>query len=160
MDGVRYRPTIKRPPSEANLGRARERFEVIERQIEVGTFSFAEEFPDYRFLGRLGGVAHVRLCSEVFEAYLAHCEARLRRGDLGGYRKVLNGVWRPALGQRLFYDVTYSELVAIADRHEWSKKTYNNALSVLRRAFDVGHKGRPPSYNGTYLSQCGVRKQA
>jgi hypothetical protein len=27
VDGVRYRPTIKRPPSEANLRRARERLE-------------------------------------------------------------------------------------------------------------------------------------
>jgi hypothetical protein len=30
----------------------RERFESIKRQIEAGTFSFAEEFPDFRFLGR------------------------------------------------------------------------------------------------------------
>jgi hypothetical protein len=49
LDGVRYRPTIKRPPSEANLRRARERLEVIKNQIELGTFSFEEEFPDYRF---------------------------------------------------------------------------------------------------------------
>jgi integrase len=66
---------------------------------------------------------------------------------LRGYRKVLNGVWRPALGQRLFYDVTYSQLVSIADRHEWSKKTYNNSLSVLRRAFDFGYKDRPLEAN-------------
>ena len=44
IDGIRYRPTIKRPPSEANLRRARERLEVIKRQIEAGTFSFADEF--------------------------------------------------------------------------------------------------------------------
>jgi hypothetical protein len=41
LDGVRYRPTIKRPPSEANLRRAWERLEVIKRQIDEGTFSFA-----------------------------------------------------------------------------------------------------------------------
>jgi hypothetical protein len=49
FEGIRYRPTIRRPPSEANLRRARERIEVIKQQIDVGTFSFAEEFPDYRF---------------------------------------------------------------------------------------------------------------
>jgi integrase len=49
FDGVRYRPTIQRPPSESNLRRARERLEAIKQQIEVGTFSFVEEFPDYRF---------------------------------------------------------------------------------------------------------------
>ncbi len=152
IDGVRYRPTIKRPPSEANLRRARERLEVIKRQIRDGTFSFADEFPDYRFLRRLGGVSKVRLCGEVFDEYLAHCEACVRRDDLAsatlrGYRKVLDGAWRPALGQRLFYDVRYSQLIAIADKRDWSKKTYNNALSVLRRAFDFGYRDRPLEAN-------------
>jgi hypothetical protein len=39
FEGIRYRPTIRRPPSEANLRRARERIEVIKQQIDVGTFS-------------------------------------------------------------------------------------------------------------------------
>jgi integrase len=152
LDGVRYRPTIKRPPSEANLRRARERLEVIKRQIEAGTFSFADEFPNYRFLRSLVGVAKVRLCNDVLDEYLGHCEARVRRDDLAaatltGYRKVLNGVWRPALGEQLFYNVSYSQVVAIADRHDWSKKTYNNSLSVLRRAFDFGYKDRPLEAN-------------
>jgi integrase len=152
VDGVRYRPTIKRPPSEANLRRARERLEVIKRQIEQGTFSFADEFPDYRFLRRLRGFYKVRLSNDVFDEYLAHCEARVRRDELAsatlrGYRKVLDGVWRPPLGQRLFYDVSYSQLVAIADQYDWSKKTYNNALSVLRRAFDFGYRDRPLEAN-------------
>jgi len=147
IDGIRYRPTIKRPPSEANLRRARERLEVIKRQIEAGTFSFADEFPDHRFLRRLSGAYKVRLCDDVFDAYLAHCEARVERDDLSattlrGYRKVLDGVWRPEIGQLLFYDVTYSQLIAIADKRDWSKKTYNNALSVLRRAFDFGYRDR------------------
>jgi len=50
LDGIRYRPSIKRPPSEANLRRARERLELIKHQIPLGTFSFADEFPDYLFL--------------------------------------------------------------------------------------------------------------
>lgn len=82
LDGIRYRPTIKRPPSEANLRRARERLEVIKRQIKDGRFSFADEFPDYRFLRRLKGAYQVRLCKDVFDEYLAHCEARVRRDDL------------------------------------------------------------------------------
>jgi hypothetical protein len=53
----------------------------------------------------------------------------------------------PRWGERLFYDVSCSQLVAIADQHDWSKKTYNNALSVLRRAFDFGYKDRPLEAN-------------
>jgi hypothetical protein len=70
-NGVRYRPSIKRPPSEANLRRARERLEVIKHHIRLGTFSFEDEFPDYRFLARVSGTSNARSCNEVFDAYLA-----------------------------------------------------------------------------------------
>jgi integrase len=148
FEGVRYRPSVQRPPSEANLRRARERLEQIKRQIEVGTFSFVEEFPDYRFLRGLSGAAAVRTCSDVFDAFLIHCAARFARGDMAAvtlstYRRVLNGVWRPAIGQSLFHQVTYSKLVEIADTRPWSKKTYNNAISILRRAFDFGYCNHP-----------------
>ena len=106
FEGVRYRPSIRRPPSEANLRRARERLDEIKRQIELGTLSFSEEFPDYRFLPRLNGSAKVRSCHDVFDDFLAHCEGRLARHDLAAatlssYRRVLNGAWRPALGNTL-----------------------------------------------------------
>jgi hypothetical protein len=84
----------------------------------------------------------------VFDAFLIHCAARFARGDMAAvtlstYRRVLNGVWRPAIGQSLFHQVTYSKLVEIADTRPWSKKTYNNAISILRRAFDFGYCNHP-----------------
>jgi two-component SAPR family response regulator len=42
-------------------------------------------------------------------------------------------------------DGGYSRLVAIADSRAWSKKTYNDAISILRRAFDVGPEQREKS---------------
>jgi hypothetical protein len=152
FEGVRYRPSLRRPPSEANLRRARERLDEIKRQIELGTFSFAEEFPDYRFLRRLNGSAKVRSCNDVFDEFLAHCEDRLARYDLAAvtlssYRRVLNGVSRPALGKMLFHQVRYSKLVAVADSKQWSKKTYNNAISILRRAFEFGYRNHPEQHN-------------
>jgi integrase len=159
LDGIRYRPTIKRPPSEANLRRARERLEVIKRQIEFGTFCFAEEFPDYRFLRHLSGTSKVRLCSEVFDEFLAHCEARLRRGDMAAatvrsYRQIVDGVWRPRIGHLVFSQVSYSRLVSIADTQKWSKKTYNNVISALRRAFDFGYRDRPLQENPARSLRC------
>jgi hypothetical protein len=82
FEGIRHRPTIRRPPSEANLRRARERLEVIKQQIDAGTFSFAEEFPDYRFLRRIDGAAKVRSCNQVFDDFLEHCESRLAKEDM------------------------------------------------------------------------------
>jgi integrase len=152
FEGVRYRPSIRRPPSEANLRRARERLVEIKHQIELGTFAFAEEFPDYRFLRRLDGVAKAQSCNDVFDEFLAHCAARFARHDLAAatlssYRRVLNSVWRPELGQALFHQVRYSQLVAIADSKHWGKKTYNNAISILRRAFDFGYRDHPEQPN-------------
>jgi hypothetical protein len=86
-----------------------ERLEVIKRQIDQGTFSFTDEFPDYRFLRRLKGTSKLRLCGDVFDEYLAHCEARLRRDDLAAatvsFRKILDGVWRPQIGKLIFYEI-------------------------------------------------------
>jgi integrase len=152
IDGVRYRPTIRRPCSEANLRRARERLESIRHQIALGTFSFAEEFPDYRYIGRVVGSARVRSCDQVFNEFLTHCESRLARNDLAtatlnSYRRVLDGVWRPALGELLFHKIRYSHLAKISDRRDWSKKTYNNAVSIVRRAFEFGYRDLPEQHN-------------
>jgi integrase len=46
LEGIRYRPTLRRPPSEANLRLAREHPQSIKQQIALGTFSFVDEFPD------------------------------------------------------------------------------------------------------------------
>jgi integrase len=66
---------------------------------------------------------------------------------LSSYRRVLDGVWRPELGKSLFHQVGYSRLVTIADRKPWSKKTYNNAISILRRAFEFGYRNHPEQHN-------------
>ncbi len=164
FEGVRYRPTIRRPPSESNLRRARERLESIKRQIEVGTFSFAEEFPDYRYLRRLTGAAAVRTCNQVIDEYLAHCHSRFARQDFAfatysSYRRLLNSVWRPALGKQLFHQVHYSSLVRIADSRAWNKKTYNNAISIVRRAFDFGYRDHPEHFNPARGLRCARLKK-
>lgn len=91
----------------------------------------------------------LRTCHRVFDEFLAHCEARRAKHDLSeatlrGYRRSVDRFWRPRLGEILFLNVRYSDLVRIADsRKNWSKKTYNNAASVLRRAFAFGYRDHP-----------------
>jgi integrase len=34
-----------------------------------------------------------------------------------------------------------------ADGKQWSKKTYNNAISILRRAFEFGYRNHPEQHN-------------
>jgi integrase len=165
FNGTRYRPSIKRPPSEANLRRAREHLEVIKHHVRLGTFSFEEEFPNYRYMRRVVGTSSARLCSEVFDAYLAHCEARLRRDDMAvatvtSYRKILDCIWRPHIGHLVFSQVRFSSLIAIADGHRWSKKTHNNTISVLKRAFDFGYRDRPYHENPALNLRCARLRKA
>lgn len=160
LDGVRYRPTVKREPTEANLRRARRQMADIKRRIAEGVFTFAEEFPDYRLIKQVAGAPPAqRTCNQVFDEFLLECQSRVAKKDLAyvtgrGYRKLLAQIWRPAIGARLFGEVRYSELASIVNAYEWTKKTYNNAVSVIRRAFDYGYKDHPERHNPAVGLKC------
>ncbi len=153
LNGVRYRPTLRTIPTEANLRRAREHLKVIRGRIRLGTFSFIEEFPDFRDLHKVFHHSPYRTCDQVFDEYLSYCDSRLSKHDLSfatvtGYRKVLDSIWRPKLGALPFLQVRYSTLLKIASQYKtWSKKTYNNKISVLRRAFEFGYCDHPGQAN-------------
>jgi integrase len=153
LNGVRYRPSLNEIPTEANLRRAREKLKGIKERIRLGTFSFIEEFPDFRDLHQVFDHSPYRTCNQVFDEYLNYCESRLAKHDLSfatvvGYRKALNSVWRPELGSLPFLQVRYSTLVRIAVGYKtWGKKTFNNKISVLRRAFEFGYRDHPSRSN-------------
>ena len=150
--GMRYRPTIAAVPNESNLQRARAKLRRIRARIAAGTFSFNEEFPAYRYQHRPTRSFSNQTCNDVFDAYLVHCEARLAKlylayATLASYRRVIDATWRPAIGSRRFDQVNYSMLVKIADAKPVGKKTYNNIVSVLRRAFEHGYRDHPERHN-------------
>ena len=151
LDGVRYRPSIKSIPNEANLRRAREHLKDIQRRIRSNTFSFIEEFPDFRDLHKVFHSSPYRTCNQVFDEFFANCQSRLAKNDLSfatlaNYRKALDSVWRPELGTLPFLSIRYSMLSKIASAHtNWGKKTYNNKLSVLRRGLSLATGTIPPA---------------
>jgi len=154
--GKRYRPTLRRTATEASLRRARVQLQAIKLRIEAGTFSFKDEFPDYRFEGRLPETRNAKTarlsCNQVIDAYLAHCEMRVAMNDMAfstfdGYRRILNAIWRPQIGGEAFEDIRYSRLAAIVAGHTRNKKTYNNVVSAVRCAFDFGYRDHPERHN-------------
>jgi hypothetical protein len=119
LDGVRYRPSVKRTPTEANLQRALERLEDIRERIRAGTFRFEEEFPHFRYMDRVLDPSQIRTCNQVFDQFIKHCEARLGRGDfapitLAGYRKILDRIWRPRIGDN-FIAIILSSRILLSD---------------------------------------------
>jgi integrase len=79
FDGVRYRPTLKRSPTEANLKRARRQLVEIRQRIAAGTFVFEEEFPDYRFIKNVAAPQKRRTCDQVFDEFLVACDSRVAK---------------------------------------------------------------------------------
>jgi integrase len=159
FDGVRYRPTLKRSPTEANLKRARKQLGEIKQRITAGGFVFAEEFPGYRFIGHLAAPQKRRTCDQVFDEFLLACDSRVAKKDLAfvtgwGYAKLLAQIWRPEIGPRIFDEIRYSELAKIANTYHWSKKTYNNAISVIRCAFEYGYRDHPEKHNPASGLKC------
>ncbi|HEY0683003.1 MAG TPA: DUF3596 domain-containing protein [Steroidobacter sp.] len=159
FQGVRYRPSLRRTPTEANLRRAREHLAAIKERIAAGTFQFAEEFPRYRHVDAVMSAPSQRTCGYVFDAFLNHCASLQLKGAMeeitvAGYKKILDGIWRPKIGHRNFLQVTHSELVSIADSHVWSRKTYNNAISALRVAFEFGFRAHPQYHNPASMLRC------
>lgn len=133
---VRYRPTLDRKPSETNLRNARRLLERIKVQIAAGTFNFAEEFPDYRFINQVEPILSAPTFNDAadkFEQSIGDLEYATRES----YRKILASFWRPKIGDREMRSIKYSDLAAIVGGHPWgSIKTRNNVVSVCRRVFD------------------------
>jgi len=165
FEGVRYRPTLVRIPTEINLRWARRHLEGIKQRIANGTFSFAEEFPEFRCLAKVPDRGSPKTCAHVFDAYLAHCASRVAMRDmaavtLASCRRVVNGFWRPRIGTDRFLDVRYSTLVKLADNATWSEKSYNNAISILRQAFKFGYRDHSEKYDPTLgLKSVRIRKK-
>jgi integrase len=152
LDGVRNRPTIRRAPTTHYLRAARERLSNIRRRIRGGTFLFEKEFPEYRLLRGVIDPSQVRTCDQVFDQFIEHCESRFRRDDMAwatvsGYRRILNALRRPQIGTLPFLRVDYATLARVADAYRCSRKTYNNAISVLRRAFEFAYRNHPYHMN-------------
>ena len=159
IEGQRFRPTLTWIPNETNLERARIYLARIKAQIAAGTFCFADDFPRYRGLHKLPRTLQPQSCGEVFDDFLRHEEARLARGDLApatvvSHRKILDHVWRPQLGDIPFLGVRYSMLVRGIDAYTRNKKTYNNAVSALRRAFNFGYLDYPERADPAAALKC------
>jgi integrase len=159
IEGRRYRPTLRWIPNGANLRRARILLTRIRAQIETGTFRFADEFPQYRGLKKLPDNLRAHSCGDVFDHFLEHEDARVARGDLApvtvaSHRQILGHVWRPHFQHLPFLGVRYSTLVGIADAYTGNKKTYNNAISGLRRAFNFGYLDYPERVDPAASLRC------
>ena len=82
FDGVRYRPTLKRSATEANLSARASSSRRSNSASPPAPSSFAEEFPDYRFIRNVAAPQKRRTCDQVFDEFLLACDSRVAKKDL------------------------------------------------------------------------------
>lgn len=143
----RYRPTINQRPTATNLQHARSRVKDIKRRIELGTFVFADEFPEYKFIDGVAATGSRPTFNHYADLYLASIGG-LAHATRVSYRKILAHFWRKKVGERILVDIKYAELAAIVGQEPWgSNKTRNNILSVGKRVFDFAYADLPDRRN-------------
>lgn len=130
----RCRETVKLPPTAANLKYVERLRGEILRKIELGTFRYADYFPDSDMARESGAVR--KTFKEVAQAWLDSGE--LATSTVNGYRKILEGHLYPVIGDDPIDALTYLKLSGLL-AGDWSRKTRNNVLICIRRPFDIAH---------------------
>ena len=137
--GRRCRETLRLEPNLANRTYAsRLRAEIL-RKIELGSFRYADYFPDSPLAQQ--EQAPSTIFKDVAETWLA--TGGFAKATRNGYRKILEQRSYPEIGDAPIASVGYLKLLELlpADEEGLTKKTRNNVLVCIRRPFDIAHVG-------------------
>jgi len=134
--GVLCRETLKIEPTKANLKYAeRLRGEII-NAIALGTFNYADYFPNSKRARLFGHVIIKATTGELLKDYMAIAEKTLEASTYNGYRKVCEAHLYPTFGK-----ISIRELSPVIIRN-WvtelnlTVKTVRNILTPLRNMLD------------------------
>ncbi|MGB5180107.1 MAG: DUF3596 domain-containing protein [Gammaproteobacteria bacterium] len=135
--GKRCREKIKLKPTPANLKRAERHRAAILDAIEKGTFDYATTFPDSKnraiFSDQPGAAITVeRFLSDWWRTEEKELKASTRTVD----QRILFNQIIPEFGNLALTDLKWHLIRDWVKSQEWSRKTQNNKLSLLRRALN------------------------
>lgn len=132
--GQRCREVIKLPPTKKNLAYASALRSEILRKIELGTFKYAEYFPESGKVDKPTSPTFFEVAKTWIDG-----QSHLAFSTEKEYRAMLNRYWIPALGNMQIRDINTSKLLAVIAKQTWSMKTRNNAMGPLKNVFDLAH---------------------
>lgn len=134
--GARCRERLKLPPTPRNLNAARNKLGQIKAEIAANTFDYASHFPGSSRAAKLtpfaGGLVLVR---KALNDWYDRMEPELQHSTLLGYRRIIDHVLAPAIGDIPLRDLTR---VHVKDRliggfdPDVTAKRINNVLGPLR----------------------------
>ncbi len=135
--GKRCRERIKLKPTPANLKRAERHREAILDAIERGTFDYATTFPNSkqaRLLSREPGtnITVEEFLSDWWRTEEKELKSSTRKVD----QRILFNQIIPTFGSLALTELKWPLIRDWVKSHDWSRKTQNNKLSLLRRALN------------------------
>jgi len=139
-NGDRFRPTLKIPPTAANIKYAERLKAEIERAIALGTYTldqYAAHFPTSRFARSIPEKRQTETFAQVAEKWLA-ASSHLSAGTLIKYRQALK-FWLEHLGETRIDQIQYSNIAALANSQNWGPKNRNNILIPLRQVLEIAY---------------------
>lgn len=129
-DGINCRETLKLEPNKQNtLYVSRLRSEIL-RKIELGTFNYAEYFPNSKRAGI--GKAKVPTFKELASNWLQIVKADQAPSTYNTYKKYLDRYWIPKFGESRVDKILPSEISTTLALIEVTPKTRNNILIPIR----------------------------
>ena len=133
--GRRCRETLKLPPTPKNRAYAAQLRAEIRRKIALGTFNYADYFPES---ARLAGHESRRTFFDLARIWIDG-QTHLAYSTQKEYRAMLNRYFMPELGDLPIRDITHATLLDVIGRQTWSAKTRNNAITPLKGIFELAY---------------------
>jgi integrase len=134
--GQRCRERIKLKPTPANLKRAANHRAAILLSIDDGTFDYAATFPDSKNAGKFSAAPTSGTVREYLEGWMESKAKTIKSSTAAGYRKAINGVLVPSLGNIPLVRLRRPDVRAMCEGMDAGNKRIGNVLSVLRTALD------------------------
>ena len=135
--GKRCREKIRLEPTPANLKRAERPREAIREAIYRGPFDYATTFPNSKQARRLSDEPGANI---TLEEYLSDWwrkeEKELKASTRTVEQRILFNQIIPAFGSLMLTELKWPMIRDWVKSHDWSRKTQNNKLSLLRRALN------------------------
>jgi len=145
--GKRCRETLKLEPNKANLTFAKNFKSAIQHEIAIGTFSYADHFPQSKN-AHLGTKSNNKTVSEALDDFLQSTRRTLEVSTWRNYRSAIEHHLKPTFGYIRMADMTSVEIKKWISTLTITNKRINNVLiplrTVLNDAFSDGLIERNP----------------
>lgn len=137
-NGDRFRPTLKIPPTPANIKYATRLKGEIERAISLGNYTldnYAAHFPTSR-IARAAPEKQQRQTFRQIAALWMAASSHLSNGTRIKYQQALD-FWLNRIGDEPIENIQYSTIAALANSQGWGAKNRNNMLIPLRGVLET-----------------------